>query len=413
MGFHMTTTRFLDNQSDRLLLLAGMVIAGIGLTWLLISQPWSSGTSSESGAWRAGAAPALPAPAGELPDPALGTSRAAQTELSTGLNNPLRMAQLAYEAGMLVEPEDYSAWALFSKALEDDPESAAAKEGLRKVADELLRRGTVALEQGRYDDAKATVQRILGALPLHKGALALAARVAAAAPKPEPAPEPEIEPPATNVAPESTADEEDTEPKPDPLVALNESFELAMRENRLLTPPEDNARLHLEKMIQTKPNDALTAAARDLFITELLARSKQALEAIDTDAARTWIDAAAPVAIDQSAIVAARSAVDDRLIAMESANPIPISDLKVVNYVAPTYPRVAAARGIEGWVDVEFTVTAAGTTSDITVSDASRDHYFRDEAISAVRQWRFEPRVFLGRTIDQRTYTRLRFVLTD
>ena len=33
------------------------------------------------------------------------------------LDNPLRMAQLAYDAGMLVEPEEYSAWTLFSRVV--------------------------------------------------------------------------------------------------------------------------------------------------------------------------------------------------------------------------------------------------------------------------------------------------------
>ncbi len=61
-------------------------------------------------------------------------------------------------------------------------------------------------------------------------------------------------------------------------------------------------------------------------------------------------------------------------------------------------------------MDVEFTVAADGTTKDIVVADASHDSLFRREAIDAVKQWRFEPRVFMNRTIEQRSYTRMRFV---
>ena len=207
--------------------------------------------------------------------------------------------------------------------------------------------------------------------------------------------------------------EQKREPRPDPLIALDEAFQRAMRENRLLAPPDDSARTNLQKMIQADSDDARTAAARDLYITELLARSKQALEALDTDAARTWIDAAALVAIDQGRIVEARIALNDRLIAMESANPVPASDFEIVEYVAPEYPRLAANRGLEGWVDLEFTVAADGTTRDIVVADASQERYFRDEAIAAVRQWRFKPRIYMGQAIDQHTFTRLRFVLTE
>ena len=85
----------------------------------------------------------------------------------------------------------------------------------------------------------------------------------------------------------------------------------------------------------------------------------------------------------------------------------------MTNYVQPDYPRQPLQRGIEGWVDVEFTVGMDGRTRDIDVVDASHDRYFRDEAMAAVEDWTFEPRTFMDRTIEQRTYTRLRFVLND
>jgi TonB family protein len=333
------------------------------------------------------------------------------------------MAELAYEAGMLVEPEDYSAWALFSKVLEDEPGNAAAREGLGKVAAELLKRGETALEQGRYSDAEETAERILAVLPEHDGARALAKRIEAVAPKPAPAqrvavasePPPPVMDKTPSPAPKPVVRRQDkpSEPPPDPLIAVDAAFTNAMRENRVLTPPNDNARAHLQQMIRLGPTDARTDAARSLYVGELLARSKQALEALDPDAAGTWIDAAAEVAIDQTAILDARIALNQRLIAMESANPVPASEFKLLNYVPPEYPRAASTRGLEGWVDVEFTVAANGTTSDIVVADASHEHYFRDEAIAAVREWRFEPRVFMGQSIDQRTYTRLRFVLAN
>ncbi len=84
--------------------------------------------------------------------------------------------------------------------------------------------------------------------------------------------------------------------------------------------------------------------------------------------------------------------------------------MKVVTYVAPVYPTRALDRGMAGWVDLEFTVGTDGKTRDITVANASNDNLFRREAMDAVKQWQFEPRVFLNRTIDQRVFTRIRFV---
>ena len=84
--------------------------------------------------------------------------------------------------------------------------------------------------------------------------------------------------------------------------------------------------------------------------------------------------------------------------------------MKVVTYVAPVYPNRALDRGLQGWVDLEFTVGTDGKTRDIAVANSSNDSLFRREATEAVKQWQFEPRVFLNRSIDQRVFTRIRFV---
>src|SRR5690606_8208848 len=98
-------------------------------------------------------------------------------------DNPLRMAQLAFEAGMLTEPEEYSAWALYRTVLQSEPEHPEARAGLAKVADELVRRGQAALEQGRFADAQAIADRILAALPGHNGATSLSVSRTGLAPR--------------------------------------------------------------------------------------------------------------------------------------------------------------------------------------------------------------------------------------
>ena len=83
--------------------------------------------------------------------------------------------------------------------------------------------------------------------------------------------------------------------------------------------------------------------------------------------------------------------------------------MKVKSYVKPVYPPRALDRGVEGWVDVEFTVEPDGSTSHVAVAAASHEQFFRKEAMTAVEQWKFEPRVFMNRPIAQRSYTRIRF----
>jgi TonB family protein len=397
-----------QQQNDRLLWLAAAVLGAMGITWLVTSQPWSSDSTPAPATATASVGTAAPPAADGLG--ALTSELDSEPVLSTNLDNPLRMAELAYEAGMLVEPEDYSAWTLFAGVLAQEPDNTAARAGLEKVAADLVQRSSVALEQGRYDDAGAMVERILGTLPEHSGAVELQARLEALRPKPEPPPEPEPERVAEVAPPPPPVREE---PKVDPVVVAHAGFESALAANRILTPPNDNARHYVELMIAAAPNHAQTRANRDLLVTELLARSAQSLEALDTDGARAWIDAAEPLAANPAQIAAARTALTDGIIAMETAKPLPASALKLVNYIPPEYPRTAAERGIEGWVDVEFTVSATGSTRDISVADASHERMFREEALAAVAQWRFEPRIFMERPIDQRAHTRVRFVFSD
>ena len=69
--------------------------------------------------------------------------------------------------------------------------------------------------------------------------------------------------------------------------------------------------------------------------------------------------------------------------------------------VNPDYPRRALERGIEGWVHVRFTVTAAGTVKDLVVVDAEPNGVFDEAASKAVLRWRYNPRVENGVAVER------------
>jgi protein TonB len=82
----------------------------------------------------------------------------------------------------------------------------------------------------------------------------------------------------------------------------------------------------------------------------------------------------------------------------------PGSDRDVIPLVRinPEYPRRAQQRGIEGWVQVEFTITAAGTVRDPTVIDADPKGLFEDAAVKAIGRWKYNPKVEEGRAVERR-----------
>lgn len=68
--------------------------------------------------------------------------------------------------------------------------------------------------------------------------------------------------------------------------------------------------------------------------------------------------------------------------------------------VSPVYPQRALARGLEGWVLVEFTVTTAGTTKAITVVDAEPADVFNRAAVDAAAKFKYKPRVIDGQPVE-------------
>ena len=68
---------------------------------------------------------------------------------------------------------------------------------------------------------------------------------------------------------------------------------------------------------------------------------------------------------------------------------VPFSSLTVRRYVEPAYPRNALTRRVSGWVDLNFSVDAAGRTREVSVLNAEPPGVFDDAALAAVRRWRF------------------------
>ena len=379
-------------SGDRLLWLAAVVVAAMGLGWLFIEKPWSGDAAPDVVA----APAAAEATAITLADSAVPPSDPGPAR------DPLYLARLALDSGMLVEPAEYSAWTLFGEALDANADNVAAREGLEAVATALLGRGLTAFEQGRLDDAESIASTISSRFPEHAGALELAQDIVVA----------RRPPPVVRETPAAAAAAAPRQPDPvERIPGLHAAFLEAMGQNAVLTPSGTSARDVLGEMIGIAPQHELTAAAREQLVTELLDRSTQALEALDTAGAQAWIDSAAPLAADAAVIERAQDRLTRHLIDTESKKRLPVSALNQTVTVAAEYPEIAIQRDIEGWVDIEFVVTPAGDTAEITIVDSSHPRYFRDEALAAIAQWRFEPVIFMGQPIPQHAYIRLEFVL--
>ena len=73
------------------------------------------------------------------------------------------------------------------------------------------------------------------------------------------------------------------------------------------------------------------------------------------------------------------------------AAPVPLVRIR------PEYPVGPQSKGIEGWVQLEFTITETGSTTDIRVAASEPPEVFDKAAMRALARWRYKPMIEDGR----------------
>lgn len=82
--------------------------------------------------------------------------------------------------------------------------------------------------------------------------------------------------------------------------------------------------------------------------------------------------------------------------------------------IQPIYPRQAALRNIEGFVILQFDITPAGYTDNITVIQASPPQIFNSNAVQALKKWKYKAKIENGKPVRQNNLkVQLDFKLRD
>lgn len=87
------------------------------------------------------------------------------------------------------------------------------------------------------------------------------------------------------------------------------------------------------------------------------------------------------------------------------------ADVIPLNEVLPVYPDSARRRGIEGYVQLAFTITAEGRVENVRVLESSPARVFDREARRAALRWRFAPRTENGQLVAREAVKKLEFRL--
>jgi protein TonB len=309
----------------------------------------------------------------------------------------LSRARAALQAGRLDAPEGRNSLDLFRAVLLAQPENAEAQDGLRQTIDALLTRAEQDLAAGRDDAARQTVERVAAVSPGNERAGRLAGRIdppdtpsqqlareqvaeatlaplVAAGEPTTPLPEPAVRSPVAGSAPVTAAPApaavprpttvapvRNALPQPDPLAPryVNAAPATPLRAGRVTRPPTYSA--------PAGPRHDIAGYTRPV---------------VEPAAAEPEPPPGPAVAADQFDRVAARD---------------------------PEYPLQALQAGINGWVELEFTIAPSGGVRDIQVVGAEPQGVFDAAAREALAQWRFRPRYVNGQPVAQRSTITMRF----
>ena len=150
---------------------------------------------------------------------------------------------------------------------------------------------------------------------------------------------------------------------------------------------------------------AAAAAAR--------AQAAAAAPAATTPAATPETSAATAAAADAAASGAVASATPPPAAAPAPA-PAPVGetrDARVVTPPRPSYPAAAVRSRQNGWVEVEFTVAANGEVQNVRVVESDPARVFDREAVRAVQQAKFDPKLERGEPVASTLRRRIEFKL--
>jgi protein TonB len=74
----------------------------------------------------------------------------------------------------------------------------------------------------------------------------------------------------------------------------------------------------------------------------------------------------------------------------------------------------ASERGIEGWVEVEFTISKTGTVKNPVVMNSHPSSIFDRSALKAIRKWKYNPKIEDGEAVERSgVKVRLKFELNQ
>ena len=392
--------------------------------------------------------PLPPSTAARLPTVVHPESATTEEAPQSEVDALLERARMAANAGWLIEPRGVSALDYYLAVFEEEPQNVEAGEGAGSIVRAVLDDAETAVRAGRTDTAIATINWIrsfqagnpriadiedmlrgrqteqvqIAVRLIGQGEFATAeARLDALAVEPyadlaaiASARERLARAGAAAVAKARTdARQQQQLARQEQIEGIIDDYKASVADGRLIATEDNSAQFHLERLKEIDAGNPEIQIGHAAIVARLIVRANSEAVQSNYDAAENWLVVADGFGVGAEKLTEVRQSIAQRQVDEQTEKVIPATELTLVRYVPPEYPPLAIRRQIEGWVDIEFTVTTAGDTAEIEIVSGEKANYFDKSAISAVEQWRFEPRLFNQQPVNQRVSFRLDYQLND
>ncbi len=184
-----------------------------------------------------------------------------------------------------------------------------------------------------------------------------------------------------------------------------------LAQGKLTEPDNDSALFYVNQLRAMDPKNTGLARISSAVQAQILEQARAALDGAQPARAETLLQMAAGLGASADLAPLNQRLAQLKLTATGPPEVLEAS-LARAKAIELDYPTDALRRGVEGWVDISYVVTAEGKVTTIKVLDSSPKSVFDAAATRALARMRYKPATQGGKSIAVSTKLRISFRLS-
>jgi TonB family protein len=292
----------------------------------------------------------------------------------------LNLVDARVQQDHLIDPRNDSALYYLDQAKQAGAGGPALQEQTQDLVKRLVQMGRSAIQQRNYSDA----ERILA--EMH----AMGAPTV----------------PITGLQRELNLARTQQAPQKPELPQYLDLAQSRLAQGKLTEPDSDSALYYVNQLRSSDPKNSALPQISSAVQGQIIDRARAALDAGDMERSEALVQLAAGLGAS-SDLDALNDKIHQRKASGAGPLQMPEQSLTRVNKLDVQYPTRALQDGVEGWVEIGYTVGPDGAVTNVKVLNATPPKVFETSAIKAVSHLRYQPVVQGGKAIAVGTQVRI------